>query len=795
MFKSILEKYNTKILYKAFSVVFMVTVATLLFSCKHKKDETVYITLTLEADKHITLKDNEGIAIESGSKWKDIKKIAIEKIISSDDGWQFDAFKIKNKELVEDIIKDEWVFNQDTVIVAIAKKEMIKIEVVADEGYVFPSEKSFEFPKYSFWKDMREKAKSIALLKEDYDEINWKNESGSVITDETMFDGNAKIFAYSKIKPEKNPKNVVIIIKGNEFVEVTEGKLIEEKNISWLSIKEKVIKKIKIKDNCYIFEWRENSENGEEIKEDKIFDRHTTIFAIGKEKKVNIRIDCDEGYEKNVSLINIEVLSGSLWKDIRKRAEEGVKLKDDYFKDVWRLNGKDGKEIVLDYHFTEESYTVFATSKKKNISITVTKDEGYKTVDNTPIKVANPATWASIVEKAKEKLELLDGYEPSIWKLKNQNGAEIKNDYVFSDDETVLATSKPKDIQYKIEHKAESLDNPNYYETFWTEKKIGKAYGYTQAQSIFKKGFEAEKIIQQKILPNEIVVVEVKYKRKEIKLFLNLNGGSVTTPLIYSNGKYILKGKFERNVEIAEPKRKGFIFSKWTPTLPHTFNTEDEGREYSASWLPVFEIKVVGDERFTIYEPIYTVPRNGTTYGSIKENLKARLKLKPEWDRSNEKGFYGFYAFRLNDERGRILSDSDVINQDMTLYAQSNFMKFVVDIYGRLCCENKNGRFVKPRGKIIIPSETKEIIRIAFYDCRQLELVDASLCNNLKTLKNRCFDGCTKAIIKLPVSLKTIEDYAFGKYAYCKKVIVPNDQVRTLVRSSKYPVQLIENGY
>lgn len=788
--ENVLKKHSMAILYNAFSIVLILLIFTSSFSCKHKKNEIVYVTLTIEGGEHITLKNANPLKIESGSEWRNIEKTAREKIEKVDDGWELFAFHLKSGE----VLKAEHKFSQDAVIVAIAKKQMVTAQIVADSGYNPTKETSFEFPKYSFWKDIKENAKTIATLNEDYDALDWRKDSttGDVITDETKFDKDVKIFALSKIKPEKDPKNVVITIMGNSYVEITDGKLIEDKNVSWKAIKEKVEKKIRIKENCYLFEWRENSENGDLLQETKIFSEHTTIFAIGKEKTVNIRIDADEGYEKDFSLINIEVQSGSLWKDIKEKAEKAVKIKTDYFKDVWKLENIYGEKIAEDYAFTKDSYTVFATSKKKIITIIVAKDEGYDFVNNTPIEVSNSVKWGFVLNEAKARVMLKDGYESSVWKLRNENGIELKDDYVFFGDETVFATSNAKTFSYTVEHKKESLDDPNKYDIFKTETKMGKAYQMTDARALVHKGFEAKKIEQKKLFPNTTIVVEVKYNRREIKLILDLKGGTLQT----TNGKYHLKGKFGKSVKVEQPRRKGFLFERWQPSLPDTFKVEDEGRVYSAIWMPVFEIKVVGDERYEVVDDDpYTVPKNGVavTLGSIKENLKAKLKLRREWDRSDEKDFYGFYAFRLDGETGRILDDGEVINQDMTVYAQSNFLKFRVDLQGRLSCETVNGRRARPRGNIVLPLEAKKIVQGAFYACRNLYLVDASLCKDLEVIERNSFERCTGATIKLPSNVSTIQDYAFGSRdgKYCRCVAVPNSTVRMLVKTSKYPEQHI----
>lgn len=82
----------------------------------------------------------------------------------------------------------------------------------------------------------------------------------------------------------------------------------------------------------------------------------------------------------------------------------------------------------------------------------------------------------------------------------------------------------------------------------------------------------------------------------------------------------------------------------------------------------------------------------------------------------------------------------------------------------------------------------------AFKDAIGIKNVDVSLCNSLSEIGGYAFSGCTVAQIKLPASLTKIKNKAFGDghKTYCKKVLVPNDNIKKKVRSSGYPAVKIE---
>jgi len=78
----------------------------------------------------------------------------------------------------------------------------------------------------------------------------------------------------------------------------------------------------------------------------------------------------------------------------------------------------------------------------------------------------------------------------------------------------------------------------------------------------------------------------------------------------------------------------------------------------------------------------------------------------------------------------------------------------------------------------------------AFDNCREIVgLVDLSVCTALNRVNKRAFNGCTKATIKLPASIQTVELLAFSG---CQKVQVPNEEIKQKVRKSNYPESKIE---
>ncbi|MGP1438685.1 MAG: leucine-rich repeat domain-containing protein [Treponema sp.] len=86
-------------------------------------------------------------------------------------------------------------------------------------------------------------------------------------------------------------------------------------------------------------------------------------------------------------------------------------------------------------------------------------------------------------------------------------------------------------------------------------------------------------------------------------------------------------------------------------------------------------------------------------------------------------------------------------------------------------------------------TKLKDIGVGAFDKCIKLKTIDLSSCTKLESITRLDFSGCSKAEVKLPTSIKEINEAAFGKDStdYCNKVLVPNETIKQLVIASKYP--------
>ena len=352
-------------------------------------------------------------------------------------------------------------------------------------------------------------------------------------------------------------------------------------------------------------------------------------------------------------------------------------------------------------------------------------------------------------------------------------------------------------ISYKVEHWWQNIENDEYT-LYDTENLRGKAGEKTQANYHAYSGFTKQDFSQNVIKADGTTVVRIYYKRNEITITLDLDGGSTTTVLANGEGgKKVLKGKYGAPITIADPTKASVTFYKWDPILPATFPPEN--KKYKAFFYDDaanYIVTIKGDERTNIEESYIAVPQ-GSQWSTVKAAVTAKIHLPPTWQND-----YKVYEFRVDDENGPKIDDTDTIDDHKTIYAVTNYDKFNIDSTGtKIQLWNGKGYSgKKPMGKIIIPDGITEIengynydsdFYSAFKDCTEITSISfpstltkigysafrgcAGLTSvdlsgtNLTEISNAAFFDCDYLeSIKLPANLNTIGNQAFSR---CTRLI------------------------
>lgn len=85
------------------------------------------------------------------------------------------------------------------------------------------------------------------------------------------------------------------------------------------------------------------------------------------------------------------------------------------------------------------------------------------------------------------------------------------------------------------------------------------------------------------------------------------------------------------------------------------------------------------------------------------------------------------------------------------------------------------------------------IAYMSIQNCTKFESMNLRGCEELKMILENAFYNCTKAKVKLPLSISVIWSNAFEESAskYCKKVLVPNEAIKQKMINSGYPANRI----
>ena len=365
-----------------------------------------------------------------------------------------------------------------------------------------------------------------------------------------------------------------------------------------------------------------------------------------------------------------------------------------------------------------------AEEQTRTIIVTVQRDSHVESVDPKFLYVDRGTQWSEI--KNKIRVHYKDGYEFDAWRLDYIWGAELSDRYRFQINTTVFVSSKEKaKALYKVQHFQQNL-SADGYELKDTEIQYGIIGEQTKAQAKTYEGFKEKPFTQQAIKEDGSVVVKIEYDRKEITLTFDLQGGTTKTPL--EDGTK-LKGRFGTSFSIKNPTQEGMIFEEWNPVVPASFPSSDA--VYTAKFRAP-RLTITGDERIKNKSDNFIEAGKGKKWKDIKSEAEKKATFQFPWDT----GDYGIYAWRLDDENGRLLTDNDSFAQDTTVYAVTNYTNFT---WSGTKITGVTGE--KPRGKIIIPARCTEIGNDAFLSAGQMTQV--RLPGNLTSIGERAFTYCS----------------------------------------------------
>lgn len=238
-----------------------------------------------------------------------------------------------------------------------------------------------------------------------------------------------------------------------------------------------------------------------------------------------------------------------------------------------------------------------------NIIINYVFENGAQAANPWTATVAKGSSYAVTVASP-----MVVGYTPDQASV-NVAVTDIQKDEIYT------VTYAPDKVTFTVEHYQQNVDDDKYTlaETETkegrTEQEVGEGLGKTY------DGFTALLYDPTtKIAADGSTVVKVYYDRNYYLLKLDLNGGYGAEPLY---------ARYGASISVADPKKAGYKFDHWEPSLPATMPAENTS--HKAQW------STGGAVSFTVVFWYENANDDGYSYaGSISQSAEADTSVKSE---------------------------------------------------------------------------------------------------------------------------------------------------------------------
>ena len=342
----------------------------------------------------------------------------------------------------------------------------ITITVVGDGNVEFKSQAhSFQIDKNKTWAEIKARADELIKYKTGFEHGAWKlnNASGTAISADYHFNADTAVYAESKQAaappaplPQK-PKKITITITGDEHAQPkADHTLPVDAGTKWDTVRLLADHKIQYTAGYENAAWKFNDASGEVIPDAHQFTTDTTVYAVSKVQtappvEVTITVAGDAQVIHKSADHTFKVTKGETWMHVKALAADTISYALGYEHDTWKLTGSDGEAVSDDYRFNADT-AVYAQSKRKIITITVTGDENVELQGPPTFAVETGKQWNQIESQANAKIKFKPHYKLKNWRLTDASGTVLDEHYttLFNDDATVFAESKLEDIKLTI---------------------------------------------------------------------------------------------------------------------------------------------------------------------------------------------------------------------------------------------------------------------------------------------------------------------------------------------------------
>ncbi len=609
------------------------------------------------------------------------------------------------------------------------------------------------------------------------------------------------IFAISCKQTNLSDEVISITIKGDSNCIINKLNIVKiQKGFAWKDIKKIAEATITVKENKEIKEWRLNDAKGEVIKDSKIFEKNETVWSVSKVINTTYLVEhwqeniIDENYTK----LETETERGEAGRDSEAVAKE--------------YKGFTAQAITQEKVKADGS-TVIKVLYKRNIISLILDLQGGKTT--TELKnedgknVLEGKFGASVnVENPTKENFAFGGFTP-----------ELPKTFLLDEDKKEYVAQWGKVVRINIIEGDERLEVKESQVSFLLEK--AKTFGDVRAsleekislKPIWTSGdygiydFRRENYEGEEIKDDSPVEDGMKvYPRSN---YIKFNWGGKHKNVIYGcngekpRGKIIIPTKTIRLNYVpfvydpfAGDNKRGFLYCTELVSVDFTGckNLETISTDAFMSCTKLESLNFTDCSKLKRFQ---FGDRDCRRFKSL--NLKGCTELTD----LQLYGGYGFGTINLTGCNNLIsisITGASIRSIDLSSCPKLSSVDFrlcgFIDSVNLTGCTELTNIDICSGSSItsIDLSPYKKLKKVHFCENSSLKNVDLSGCTALEKIDKRCIVNCKNAEVKLGKNIKGIREDAFGEsYDYiCKKVLVPNETIKQLVKDSGYPEDRIE---
>ena len=510
---------------------------------------------------------------------------------------------------------------------------------------------------------------------------------------------------------------------------------------------------------------------------------------------INVTVKVDAGI-KLKDYKPIKAKKGGLWKELKTIADSKIETKKEYTFREWKLKDEKGKTLSADYAFNQDE-VVYAVSVlvQKNARITIKGDERLSIIgdDFININIFVPKTFKDVEDKIKAKLSLKPewnngDYDIFDWKLNDENGELILEDTLITETMTIFARTNY--VKFKIgDTTISGYRGEKPRGRIIIPKEITRVTGLSSCGELISVDLSlCKELTELDLRDTKITSIDVCKNEKLTKLGLGDTG--ITSIDVSKNTElvelYLYHTKIT-SIDVSNNTKLHKLGLGRTGITSIDVSKNTELTELYLSDTKITSIDVSNNTKLTKLD----LEKTGITSIDVSNNTKlTELVLRCTGITSIDVSKNKLAEFYLYDTK---ITSIDVSkNTELTALSLGNTGITSIDV-------SNNTELVKlylydTKITSIDVSKSTKLKYVSFTNCSNLTAIDLSACTDLDTILDLCFSGLANAVVTLPSSIKTIENMSFGVTDgnYCKKVIVPNNEIKQLVIGSGYPEARIE---